>query len=79
MINTKLLTCKKCGAEIGGHNRFLHDRMCDDCFFEEYFPEEKIEGQEIVKTALKRLKGLKDGKVKAFGEKEFNKLLNKEK
>jgi|GEM_PF-2398321 len=45
--------CKKCKTEIGGHNQFLHDGMCDDCFFEEYFPEEKIEQQEIMKTAHK--------------------------
>jgi Fe-S-cluster containining protein len=31
--------CKKCGKSIGEHNQYLHDAMCDDCFFEVYFPE----------------------------------------
>lgn len=31
-------SCKKCGKVIDGHNHYLHDGMCDDCFFEEYFP-----------------------------------------
>lgn len=43
----KTFTCTKCAAAIGGHNRFLHDGMCDDCFFESYFPEEKIERKEM--------------------------------
>ncbi len=25
--------CSKCGTEIDGHNKYLHDRMCD-VFFE---------------------------------------------
>ena len=32
--------CSKCRTSIGGHNQYLHDGMCDDCFFEKYFPEE---------------------------------------
>src|SRR3989338_1654600 len=32
--------CGKCGIEIGGHNQYCHDGMCDDCYFEEYFPED---------------------------------------
>src|SRR3989338_10092013 len=32
--------CRKCKIEIGGHNQYLHDGMCDDCYFGEYFPEE---------------------------------------
>ena len=32
--------CKKCQTVINGHNLYLHDGMCDDCFFEVYFPEE---------------------------------------
>ena len=24
----------------GGHNQFLHDGMCDEYFFETYFPED---------------------------------------
>lgn len=49
--------------------------MCDDCFFEEYFPEEKPEQQEIFKTAQKRLKEIKEGKVKAVGEGEFKEFI----
>ena len=33
--------CRKCGITIGGHNQYLHDGMCDDCFFREYFPEDQ--------------------------------------
>lgn len=36
----KTYLCKKCGITIGGHNQFLHAGMCDECFFETYFPEE---------------------------------------
>ena len=32
--------CKKCNKEIGGHNQYCHDRMCNDCFFDTYFPED---------------------------------------
>lgn len=32
--------CKKCGKDIDGHNKYLHDGMCDDCFFEKYFPKD---------------------------------------
>jgi|GEM_PF-2527794 len=35
--------CKKCRKKIGGHNQYLHDGMCDDCFFGIYFPEEQKE------------------------------------
>ncbi len=37
---TKTYFCKKCGIPIGGHNQLLHAGMCDECFFETYFPEE---------------------------------------
>ncbi len=33
--------CRKCNIEIGGHNQYLHDGMCDDCYFREYFPEDQ--------------------------------------
>lgn len=66
--------CKKCGTMIGGHNQFLHDGMCDDCFFESYFPEEKPE-QQILKTAQKRLKEIKEDKVKPVEEKEFRNFM----
>ena len=46
--------CKKCGITISGHNQFLHDSMCDECFFETYFPEEI----ELFETNPKRLSKL---------------------
>ena len=46
--------CKKCGIEIGGHNQYLHDGMCDDCFFMKYFPEDE-------KARRKRLVTLENG------------------
>ncbi len=36
----KKFNCRECGTKIGGHNKYCHDGMCDDCFFETYFPEE---------------------------------------
>ena len=36
----KVFDCQKCKIKIGGHNQYLHDGMCDDCFFAEYFPED---------------------------------------
>lgn len=39
-MTNETYVCKKCGITIGGHNQFLHDGMCDECFFETYFPEE---------------------------------------
>lgn len=50
MKNEKYV-CKKCGITIGGHNQFLHDGMCDECFFETYFPEEV----EIFESDAKKL------------------------
>lgn len=38
---TERFYCKKCNTEIDGHNQFLHDGMCDDCFSEVYFPEDQ--------------------------------------
>lgn len=32
--------CKKCKKKISAHNKDWHDEMCDDCFNEQYFPEE---------------------------------------
>ncbi len=43
--------CRKCNVSIGGHNQYLHDGMCDDCFFEVYFPEEA----QIVETDLEQI------------------------
>lgn len=36
----KTFVCRKCGIVINEHNQFLHDGMCDECFFETYFPED---------------------------------------
>lgn len=33
--------CRKCGKEIDAHNQYLHDGMCNDCFFDTYFPEDE--------------------------------------
>lgn len=30
--------CGECGKAIGGHNKYLHDSMCDGCFNKKYFP-----------------------------------------
>ena len=39
MIKEKF-TCRRCGNLIGEHNQYLHDGMCNECFFELYFPED---------------------------------------
>ncbi len=39
-VKEEKFSCKKCGLEIGGHNQYCHDGMCDNCFFDAYFPEE---------------------------------------
>ena len=39
-MKKELWNCRKCNIEIGGHNQYLHDGMCDDCYFREYFPED---------------------------------------
>jgi len=39
-IREEQFQCGKCNISIGGHNQYLHDGMCDDCFFGVYFPEE---------------------------------------
>lgn len=40
MTGKKRYTCKQCGILIGEHNQYLHDGMCDKCFFDVYFPED---------------------------------------
>ena len=37
--------CKKCNKIISAHNKDWHDRMCDNCFNEQYFPEEEENSQ----------------------------------
>lgn len=44
-------SCRKCGIDIGGHNQYLHDGMCDGCFFEAYFPE----GAQVFETDASKL------------------------
>jgi hypothetical protein len=44
--------CTKCGIEIDEHNKYLHDGMCDDCFFDEYFPEEA----QVFETEIEKMK-----------------------
>lgn len=39
-VNRETYSCGKCGRPIGDHNKFLHAGMCDECFFETYFPDE---------------------------------------
>ena len=55
-MEKEVWNCKKCDIIIGGHNQYLHDGMCDTCFFRTYFPEDqkayekriiKIGGREI--------------------------------
>lgn len=46
--------CRKCGVVIGEHNQYLHDGMCDDCFFGTYFPME-VEIFEISTSKLKEI------------------------
>jgi Fe-S-cluster containining protein len=50
-MKKEIFTCKRCGIPIGGHNQYLHDGMCDDCFFEIYFPEDA----QIFETDVQRL------------------------
>lgn len=39
-MKQEIFNCTKCETVIGGHNKYLHDGMCNDCYFKEYFPEE---------------------------------------
>ena len=39
-MKNQVFKSRKCGRKIDGHNKYLHDGACDDCFFEEYFPED---------------------------------------
>lgn len=51
-MQDEIFHCKKCTKQIGGHNQYLHDGMCDDCFFEVYFPEDA----QVVETDLEMMK-----------------------
>ena len=37
--------CIRCNKVISAHNKDWHDRMCDKCFDEQYFPEEEEDSQ----------------------------------
>jgi hypothetical protein len=69
------LNCQNCGKKINEHNFYLHDRMCDDCFLNTYFPDPNYEilRKEInkQKTSLnqKYLEFL--GKKEIYFEKKF--------
>ncbi|GEM_PF-3078801 len=48
--------CKKCDIIIDGHNQYLHDGMCDTCFFQTYFPEDqKAYEKRIIKIGAKNI------------------------
>lgn len=51
MMKEEQFQCRKCNVSTRGHNRYLHDGMCDDCFFEVYFPEEA----RVVETDLEQI------------------------
>lgn len=51
-MKQEIFNCTKCGTLIGGHNQYLHDGMCDDCYFKEYFPEEA----QIEETDMEKIK-----------------------
>lgn len=44
--------CRKCKIDIGGHNQYLHDGMCNNCFFSEYLPEDA----QVFETDLEQIK-----------------------
>lgn len=39
-MSEEKFNCRKCDKEINSHNQYRHDGMCDNCFFDEYFPED---------------------------------------
>ncbi len=71
----KKFNCRKCKKIIGGHNQYLHDGMCDDCFFEEYFPEPNYEKarKEIERQKVFLKEELQEflGKNEIFFERKF--------
>jgi len=50
-MKKEMFTCKRCGISIGEHNQYLHEGMCDECFFDVYFPEDA----QIFETDVRRL------------------------
>lgn len=45
-----MFNCKRCGIPIGEHNQYLHEGMCDEYFFDVYFPEDA----QIFETDVRR-------------------------
>ena len=67
--------CDKCGIEIGGHNEYLHDGMCDDCFFDKYFPEEA----QVFETDTGKIKRHCRGSPVRRENQKFNEFLKSDK
>lgn len=42
--SAKDFKCKKCEAKVGKHNLYWHEGMCNNCFFDNYFPDTKKDG-----------------------------------
>ncbi|MBN2367519.1 hypothetical protein JXC34_00745, partial [Candidatus Woesearchaeota archaeon] len=57
-MKEEVFYCKKCKIEIGGHNQYLHDGMCDDCYFDEYFPDEFVMLPELLAENKKDIKSI---------------------
>ncbi len=49
----KIFKCRRSTISINGHNKYLHDGMCDDCFFYVYFPDTR-RGRRTPKDRLPR-------------------------
>ncbi len=83
-VNKEIFNCKKCGNVIGSHNQYLHEGMCDNCYFNEYFPDDA----QIFETNINKIKkGCKRNKKnnlrfynfiknKGINQEEFTKILN---
>jgi hypothetical protein len=86
MSKDERYSCKKCSIEIGGHNKFLHDGMCDDCYFNEYFPDETViveTDHEAIKSHCKNKEVLKQNQLFSefitssfFDPDRFQKIVN---
>jgi|GEM_PF-5611885 len=68
MTAEKNFKCRRCDRNIEGHNQYLHDSMCDDCFFEEYFPDctsgpRKLKTEDRKKVQSRLPDGLPFGQV----------------
>lgn len=83
LMEDEVFWCKKCRKQIGGHNKYLHDCMCNDCYFDEYFPEEaQVRGLDISEfSKLLHLDRKQNEKFReftkfgGFGKKAFKKIV----